>query len=96
MAPLDCPDTSLGCTFSGNPNTLRGREGRGSGRGASQAMYAANVILSPHALILSCLDRTQRLKDARSEAAKELESHKVKKDAELKDFESKVHESSYQ
>lgn len=36
------------------------------------------------------LDRVQKLKDARSEAAKEIEEYKAKKEAEYKKFESEV------
>jgi V-type H+-transporting ATPase subunit G len=36
------------------------------------------------------LDRVQKLKDARSEAAKEIEAYKAKKDEEFKKFESDV------
>lgn len=36
------------------------------------------------------IDRTQKLKDARSEAARDLEAYKAKKDTELKEFEAKV------
>ena len=36
------------------------------------------------------LDRTQRLKDARSEAAKEIEEYKKAKEAEFKSFEASV------
>lgn len=35
-------------------------------------------------------DRVQKLKDARSEAAKEIEAYKAKKDEEFKKFESEV------
>ena len=35
-------------------------------------------------------DRVQKLKDARSEAAKEIEEYKAKKEAEYKKFESEV------
>jgi len=35
-------------------------------------------------------DRVQRLKDARAEAAKEIERYKSQKDAEFKKFESEV------
>lgn len=36
------------------------------------------------------LDRTQRVKDARGEASKEIEELKAKKEAEFKEFESEV------
>lgn len=36
------------------------------------------------------VDRVQKLKDARSEAAKEIEEYKAKKEAEYKKFESEV------
>ena len=36
------------------------------------------------------IDRVQKLKDARSEAAKEIEEYKAKKEAEYKKFESEV------
>ena len=36
------------------------------------------------------IDRVQKLKDARSEAAKEIEEYKAKKEAEHKKFESEV------
>jgi len=36
------------------------------------------------------LDRTQKLKDARSEAAKEIESYKAKKEEEFKQYEKEV------
>lgn len=35
-------------------------------------------------------DRTQRLKDARSEAAKEIEAYKAQKEQEFKAFEASV------
>lgn len=35
-------------------------------------------------------DRVQKLKDARTEAAKEIEEYKAQKDAEFKKFESEV------
>ena len=47
-------------------------------------------------MILPCdrsadnVDRVQKLKDARSEAAKEIEEYKAKKEAEYKNFESEV------
>ena len=41
-------------------------------------------------LMLGCVDRVQKLKDARSEAAKEIEAYKAKKDQEFKKFESDV------
>lgn len=41
------------------------------------------------------LDRTQRLKDARSEAAKDVEAYKAQKEKELKEYESKVYLVSY-
>jgi Vacuolar (H+)-ATPase G subunit len=36
------------------------------------------------------IDRTQKLKDARSEAARDLEAYKARKEADLKEFEAKV------
>ena len=36
------------------------------------------------------VDRVQKLKDARSEAAKEIEEYKAKKEAEYKKFETEV------
>jgi hypothetical protein len=36
------------------------------------------------------IDRTQKLKDARSEAAKELDQYRAEKDTELKAYEAKV------
>jgi hypothetical protein len=50
--------------------------------------YSYPVFVFILTLILS--DRTQRLKDARSEAAKDLETYKAKKEADLKEFEAKV------
>ena len=37
-----------------------------------------------------CADRTQRLKDARSEAAKEIEAYKAQKEQEFKTYEASV------
>ena len=37
-----------------------------------------------------CLDRTQRLKDAQSEATKEIEAYKAQKDQEFKAYEASV------
>lgn len=54
-------------------------------------MYATHLATIDCPLMNSTtLDRTQKLKDARSEAAKELEAHQAKKEAELKEFEAKV------
>lgn len=39
------------------------------------------------------LDRTQKLKDARSEAAKEIEAYKKEKEAEFAKFEQEVSKS---
>ena len=39
---------------------------------------------------LVIIDRTQKLKDARSEAARDLEAYKARKEADLKEFEAKV------
>jgi V-type H+-transporting ATPase subunit G len=36
------------------------------------------------------IDRTQKVKDARSEAAKEIEAYKSQKEKEFKEFESEV------
>lgn len=41
-------------------------------------------------LTLTATDRVQKLKDARSEAAKEIEAYKGRKDEEFKKFESEV------
>jgi V-type H+-transporting ATPase subunit G len=41
------------------------------------------------------LDRVQRLKDARAEAAKEIEAYKQTKDAAFKSFEQSVRHSSF-
>jgi hypothetical protein len=37
------------------------------------------------------VDRTQRVKDARTESAKEIEAYKAQKEKEFKQFESEVH-----
>jgi Vacuolar (H+)-ATPase G subunit len=37
------------------------------------------------------VDRTQRVKDARTESAKEIEAYKTQKEKEFKQFESEVH-----
>jgi hypothetical protein len=37
------------------------------------------------------VDRTQRVKDARTESAKEIEAYKTQKEKEFKKFESEVH-----
>jgi V-type H+-transporting ATPase subunit G len=41
-------------------------------------------------LSLIDLDRTQKVKDARSEAAKEVETYKTQKEKDFKQFESEV------
>lgn len=63
---------------------------------ARQCEYTLPVTLTPVQL-LHCLrlrvddtDRVQKLKDARSEAAKEIEAYKAKKDEEFKKYESEV------
>lgn len=38
----------------------------------------------------NCADRTQRLKDARSEATKEIEAYKTQKEREFKAYEASV------
>lgn len=40
--------------------------------------------------ILTITDRVQKLKDARTEAAKEIEQYKAQKESEFKKFESDV------
>lgn len=40
--------------------------------------------------VADVIDRVQKLKDARSEAAKEIEEYKAKKEAEYKKFENEV------
>jgi V-type H+-transporting ATPase subunit G len=37
------------------------------------------------------IDRTQKVKDARKEAAKEIEAYKAQKEKEFNEFASKVH-----
>jgi len=41
-------------------------------------------------LSLTTIDRTQKVKDARSEAAKEVEAYKAQKQKEFKQFEAEV------
>lgn len=40
--------------------------------------------------LANSIDRAQRLKSAKADAAKEIEAYKAQKDKELKDFETKV------
>jgi Vacuolar (H+)-ATPase G subunit len=40
--------------------------------------------------MLIAIDRTQKVKDARSEAAKEVEAYKTQKEKDFKQFESEV------
>lgn len=40
--------------------------------------------------MLTMTDRTQKFKDARSEAAKEVEAYKAQKEKDFKQFESEV------
>lgn len=47
-----------------------------------------SVVISP--LWISSSDRTQKLKDARSEAAKEIEEIKANKEKEFKAFQQEV------
>lgn len=46
-------------------------------------------------MLADMLDRVQKLKDARSEAAKEIEEYKAKKEAEYKKFETEVSAATY-
>lgn len=61
-------------------------------------MYAAQfptIDCSPPATILPLTlppaDRTKRVKDARSEAQKEIEEYRNQKESEFKTFEKEVH-----
>lgn len=49
-----------------------------------------SILRSNPPLFPDCTDRTQRLKGAREEASKEVDSLKKKKDDEFKQFESQV------
>lgn len=49
-----------------------------------------STVTSTHASHFRTVDRVQRLKDARSEAAKEIEEYKKQKEAEFKAFEASV------
>lgn len=56
-------------------------------------LLACAFLVSSHRTCAhDTLDRVQKLKDARSEAAKEIEEYKATKDAEFKKFESEVSE----
>lgn len=54
-------------------------------------MYAAIIAIAYlHCPILMTPDRTKRVKDARSEAQKEIEEYRQKKEEEFKKFETEV------
>ena len=59
-----------------------------------QARQCAGSLRNPfilkHSFILCDPDRTQRLKDARSEATKEIEEYKAQKEQEFKAYEASV------
>lgn len=50
----------------------------------------SNRLSRKHSLTIATTDRIQKLKDARSEAAKEIEEYKASKEAEFAKFENDV------
>ena len=48
------------------------------------------ILISSFTLSLILVDRTQKVKDARSEAAKEVAAYKAQKEKDFKQFESAV------
>ena len=48
------------------------------------------MYIIQRSVTLNMIDRTQRVKDARSEAAKEVEAYKAQKEKDFKQFESEV------
>lgn len=56
---------------------------------------ADSRIMEIWVLILTPTDRTKRVKDARSEAQKEIEDYRKQKDEEFKKFEKEVRQDPY-
>lgn len=46
-----------------------------------------------HDNVLTSIDRTQKVKDARTEAAKDIEAYKAQKEKDFKQFEAEVRHS---
>lgn len=98
---LDILSTDLCSSFSQvstavsrYPNPSRGRERSGEDSPASEAVFVAPWSLSPFTMLTPFPDRVQKIKDARTEASKEIEEYKKAKDAEFKAFEASVRSQS--
>lgn len=61
---------------------------RSFNKNANVRMASCDPFVLKHSTC--CADRTQRLKDARSEAAKEIEAYKAQKEQEFKAYEASV------
>lgn len=57
---------------------------------ARQCMDGSPLVIHHSEHSSGCADRTQRLKDARSEATKEIEAYKAQKEHEFKAYEKSV------
>ncbi|KAJ9120111.1 hypothetical protein QFC22_003009 [Naganishia vaughanmartiniae] len=80
-------------TITGNPDTVGSREGSSQGGAKGSAVKSSlNLVVNVPSLYLEFpshpTDRVQKLKDARSEAAKEIEAYKTQKQKDYESYEA--------